>query len=132
MIQKTKKSFVLLMTTFLIFFMLLAIGTFIKYSTNITSKEFHKDLAKIRGYWAVYGAKELNSSFVYPYYRLDSNKTLYDINASKDTNVTVGNIYFWTIINDSSSGIKNNDIFRRDLNATDSNTTNSYIYNPQR
>ena len=118
-----KKAYILLTTTFVIFFIILSIGSFIKYSTTITSQEFHKDLAKIRGYWAVYGAKELNSSIGYSYYRLGSSDFLYDINATK-VNATD---YNWSITNSSKSGIKDNMIFKRVLTiGTDSNATMSY------
>jgi hypothetical protein len=123
MIINTKRSFILLITAFTIFFIILAISGFIKYNIATTSKEFHKDLATIRGYWALYGARELNTSVVYPYYRLTSGDILYEINVSKSEND-----YSWTIINDGNSGVKNNDIFRRDLNASDTNTTIKYSY----
>ena len=119
-----KKSYILLTTSFIIFFIMLAIVSFIKYSTTITSQEFHKDLAKIRGYWAVYGAKELNSSICYKYYRLQNDNLLYEINGTKINNTE----YSWKIINSSNSGIKDNMVFKRVLKvSSDGNKTISYI-----
>jgi hypothetical protein len=98
---------------------------YIKYTTTVTTKEFHKDLAKIRGYWAVYGAKELDTNTSYPYYRLQSSDNLYDITVAKS-----GTKYSWSIINDSSSGIKDDDIFKRTLTSSDNEKMESYVYTP--
>ena len=121
-----KKSFILLSTTFIIFFIILSIGFFIKYSTSITSKEFHKDLVKIRGYWAVYGAKESESNMIFTYFDSNLVYKIYDINVTKTTTST--NKYTWDIINTNNTSIKNDLIFTRVLtvNKTDNNKTISY------
>ena len=121
--KNSKKSFVLLTTTLIILFISLSIGAYVKYSTTVTLQEFHKDLAKLRGYWAVYGAKEVNASITYPYHKMTNDTNLYSISAIK-----TGSIYSWTIINDANSGIKNENVFRRvlTLDGTDSNRTLRY------
>lgn len=121
--KNSKKSFILLTTTIVILLITLSIGAYIKYSTTITSQEFHNDLAKIRGYWAVYGAKELDVNLNYKYYRLTNSTLLYEINT---TEINSG-VYRWTIVNDINSGIKDNSVFKRVLTiGADNNKTLSY------
>lgn len=105
-----KKAYLLLTTSFIIIFITLTIGAYIKFSTSITSQEFQKDLATIRGYWAIYGAKEKNGNFVAPYYSFDGTHLLYEINASRDVN----GIFNWEII-ERNSTITNNSVYRRSL-----------------
>jgi hypothetical protein len=110
--QNNKKAFTLMITTFVIFFIILTIGYYIKFNLNITSKEFHKNLATIRGYWAVWGAKENNANSIYKYYRLNENKQIYSIKAIKNNNTT----YKWELdTTNGKSGIEDDDLFHRVL-----------------
>jgi len=131
--SNAKKAYVLLSTIFIIFFIILSIGSYVKYSTTVTSKEFHKDLAKIRGYWACYGAKELESDMTYKYYRLDSNISLYDIDVTRNPASWLclfycTDNYTWNITNASNSGIKNETIFRRILKVNRYDYNQTYYY----
>ena len=121
-----KKSFILLNTLFVIIFMMMLLGTYIRYSTTVVSMEFHKDLVKIRGYWAVYGAKESESNMIFTYFDSNLVYKIYDINVTKTTTST--NKYTWDIINTNNTSIKNDLIFTRVLtvNKTDNNKTISY------
>jgi hypothetical protein len=128
--MRQKKAYVLLLTSFVILFMSLSIGVYIKYATASISHEFHKDLAKIRGYWAVYGAKETNSAVGYPYFALKtwSHTSVGADDGVYDINTTVGsdNNFTWQITNDANSFIKNDSVYRRTLRIIDSNSTESY------
>ncbi len=51
-----------------------SIGSFMVNSSTSLSHQFYRDLAEIRGYWASYGAKELNISSIsysYNHYSID-------------------------------------------------------------
>jgi hypothetical protein len=109
--RNNKKAFTLLITTFVIFFIVLTIGYYIKFNLNIASKEFHKNLATIRGYWAVWGAKEKGANSTYKYYRLGEDKQIYSIKAIKNNNT-----YRWELdTTNGKSGIKDDDLFHRGL-----------------
>ena len=128
--NSSKKAYILMTTLFTIFFVIMAMGTFVKYTTTITLQEFHKDLAKIRGYWAAYGFKEYyDSSWTgsiprkYKYYRMTSDDVLYDIKADEQSGK-----YTWEIINSSSSGIKDADIFKRTITIDGSDSSKMLSY----
>lgn len=108
-----KKAYILLTTSFILIFISLTIGAYIKFSANITSQEFQKDLATIRGYWAVYGAKELQNAYSFPYHSLDGSRLVYEINATKDGS-GASTRYNWAIIQRNTS-ISNDDVYRRTL-----------------
>lgn len=120
-----KKAYILLLTSIMILILSLSIGIYVKFSTGLSSQEFHKDLAKMRGYWAVYGAKELNADMNYTYTRLESDIHLYDINAIAGND----NNFSWQIVNDDNSSIKNDSVYKRTLRLKngDSNKTESYM-----
>jgi len=142
---KEKKAFILLNTSLVIIFILLLVGTYTRYTTKVTLMEFHKDLAKIRGYWGVYGSKELESSNTYKYYDSNLRNEIYDISVIKEpgTNkITIKHpsysildkdidvyVYKWDIVNIDHTVIKSNLIFNRVLyvDKDDSNNTISYI-----
>lgn len=121
------KGYVLLSVMMVSILISLSIAGFMKYSAQITVKEFHKDLAKLRGYWGAYGAKELGSNHDYKYYRLSSPTFLYSI---RGKSYPADGKYKWKIIDDENSGIKNNDIFRRTLYSSDGNKMEKYVYEP--
>ena len=97
------------------------IGTYMMSSSVHISKEFHRDLAEVRGYWGAYGAKELNRDITtYTY-------TNYNINISKNSNAYEWNL---TIPNGKTSGIANNDLYVRIITVVnaDENDTNIIKY----
>lgn len=121
---KMKKGAVIPITLTVVFLISMLVGSFMLYYAKITSREFHIDLAELRGYWAVYGAKELNVTNVnYNYSTLFSDNQLYRINITKNANS-----YNWNIIN-LGSGIKDTDLFKRELNVTNSGNIISYRHN---
>lgn len=92
--------------------MMVLIGVYISMTSTYVSKEYHRDLAEIRGYWAVYGAKELNlSNISYDYdgkYSIDVNRT--------------ASLYKWHWkLKPNSSGITNEDVYPRELGLADDN-----------
>ena len=91
------------------------IATYLGGSSVFVSKQYHRDLAEVRGYWGAYGAKELNSSVVYNY-------EYYDINVSKLSDVT----WEWNLTIPISSGIKNKDIYTRVMKIDSNKTITSY------
>lgn len=121
-----KKGYVLLATSVTIILISLAIGSYSRYSTSVTLEEFNKDLATLRGYWAVYGAKELNSSMRYNYYRLTSNNKLYDVDANQTTWSLARAFYDWNLTNTSNSGIKDDMLFHRTLEVDSNDKISSY------
>jgi len=138
-----KRGYILLLTSLVSIFIIMSIATYYKYVSTITSLEFHKDLAKIRGYWAVYGAKELETDITYTYYRLSENTFLYKIEAIADIDsITVpflGTVitkadFDWNIIDSSNSGIKDELVHKRTLKLyidggeeLESNKTKTYL-----
>jgi len=139
-IKNNKKGFVLLTTSLVAIFIVMSIATYYRFSSDIISLEFHKDLAKIRGYWAAYGAKELEDEPSYKYYKLRNDIFLYEIATAKDiTRVPfLGYVtnakYDWNIINTSNSGIKDDMVYHRTLKPfinlaleIDTNKTKSYL-----
>ena len=134
-----KKGYILLLTSLVSIFIIMSIGTYYKYTSSISLLEFHKDLAKIRGYWAVYGAKELEAEPVYEYYRFNNNSLIYKIETTKDIRSIpiIGTIYKaqydWVITNTQNSGIKNEMLYNRTLKLfidggeIDSNKTRAYL-----
>jgi hypothetical protein len=136
-----KKSFVLLNTSLVIIFILLLVATYTRYTTMVTSMEFHKDLAKIRGYWGAYGAKELENNIIYIYYDSNLKNKIYEINATYYFESTGFPFYgkkniksYWNIIDTPNTIIKDNLINKRELRIDndivgryDVNKTMSYI-----
>ena len=119
-----RKGAVIPITLTVVFLVSMLVGSFMLYYAKIASKEFHRDLAEIRGYWAVYGAKELNITDVnYTYNTLFSSNQLYKINTKKN-----GNIFAWNVIN-LASGIRDDDLFKRELNVTNNGDIISYQHN---
>ncbi|MEA2018210.1 MAG: hypothetical protein U9N59_07160 [Campylobacterota bacterium] len=88
-----------------------------------TSREYFKSLATTRGYWGVYGAKELNASVEYKYKSFNNAVDIYTVKATKTVDE-----YNWTL-DAVNGGIKKEDIFQRKLKVLDSNTTLSYKVN---
>jgi hypothetical protein len=122
-----KNAYILLLTSTILVIMTFTIGGFVKYTSEVTSLEFHKDLAKLRGYWAAYSVKESNISNTFIYNRLGSADILYHIEATRvnDTNIT------WSITNSTNSGIQDDMVFKRTLvleTAGDSNRTLQYLH----
>ena len=137
---KNKKAFILLNTSLVIVFMILLVGTYVRYTTKVTSIQFHKDLVKIRGYWATYGAKESESSMIYTYYDSNALNKIYDINATRTFSYnsffdkTSDVVLSWKIENINNNVIKDDDIYKRKLKVRDDftgytqvNETISYI-----
>ena len=132
----TKKGFILLNTSIAIIFMLLLVGTYLRYTTTVTSIEFQKDLAKLRGYWATYGAKEQEDNMIYVYYDSNLRNKIYDINV-KYTYTTLSwpfsgkkDLKFsWELNATNNSGIDDNLIYTRTLEVYDYLGTGSYDLN---
>ena len=127
----SKKAFILLNTSFIIIFIIVLIATYTRYSTTVISVEFHKDLVKIRGYWATYGAKELENDMTYTYYDSNLRNKIYDIEVTKTTLAfcpICNNTYKWEILSTSNTSINDNLIFKRLLTVkrNDNNVTISY------
>ena len=70
-------------------------------------QEFFKELATLRGYWATFGAKELEKDISYKYYTLDNQKEIYTIDVSKDNDK-----YSWKL-REISSGIQDSELWHR-------------------
>ena len=111
-----KKAVVMPMVLIITLLMSLLIGAYLKYSSTRISDEYYKNLAEIRGYWGVYGAKELNiTSGQYQYNH-------YNIEVKKVTGTTS---WEWnlTIPSGKNSGINNSDLYTKKI-VVDSNDLN--------
>jgi len=107
----------------IVFFVSMSIGSFMYITASNTSKEYFKSLVTKRGYWGVYGAKELNSTVEYKYKSLNGLVDIYTVKVVKNTDE-----YTWTLA-DINGGMKNEDIFQRKIKVQDSNKTLSYKVN---
>jgi len=115
-----RRAFVMPMVLVITLLISALIGSFMVNSSTSLSHQFYRDLAEIRGYWASYGAKELNiSSISYSYNH-------YSIDVERIDN------YSWewnlSIPAGESSGIDSGDIYTRkiELNSSDPNRVKSY------
>jgi hypothetical protein len=120
--KNMKQSFVLITTLFTIFFVTLLLGGFSYFSSQTISKDFHKDLATLRGYWATYGAKELNigidDNITFQYWQI-KNITIdgfasdwdapanaqfraYEINVTRESDSNNEAIYTWFVNQDGN------------------------------
>lgn len=108
--MSNKKAFAIPLIFIVIFLVSLAIGGFIYHYSSTISKEFFKDLAMSRGYWATFGAKEINQDMTYYYRSLDLSQETYNIKVTKNSLK-----YNWELI-EINSGIKNSELWRRTLN----------------
>ena len=102
-------------------FISILIGTYMMNTSVNISREYHRDLAEVRGYWGAYGAKELNVSDI----RYEYENYNIDVNQSGDDYVWEWNL---TTPVSKSSGIKNKDLYIRKitLENNDSNKIKSY------
>jgi len=100
-----KKAMVMPIILVITLLISILIATYLGGSSVFVSKQYHRDLAEVRGYWGAYGAKELNQtvSYVYNNYEINVEQNISTKNWEWNLTIPIG----------VSSGINNNDIYTR-------------------